>query len=246
MDVTPQQRYGALTAAQVTALDAAAVAMGIDIIQLMEVAGFQVARLAWRMNGSRPRRVHVVAGHGNNGGDGLVAARHLSAWGCAVTATVHGDPSRLTGVVERQNHAADQAGVEVTVSADPQDALAPDGAVLLIDGLLGTGLIGPPRSGHAAVIAGMRGTVISIDVPSGLNADDGSAPGAAVRATATCTLTACKRGFWARGARRWIGAVHVADIGMPREAWVRCGLVAPSAVRGGSLRRVPLPGDDAG
>ena len=244
MDVTPQQRYGALTAAQVAALDAAAIDIGVDIVQLMEVAGFQVARLAWTMNGSRPRRVHVVAGHGNNGGDGLVAARHLSAWGCAVTATVHGDPARLSGVVEHQRHAAAQAGVEVSVSADPRDAVAPDGAGLLIDGLLGTGLTGPPRTGHAAVIAGMRGTILSIDVPSGLDADAGTAAGAAVRATATCTLTACKRGLWVAGAQRWTGAVHVADIGMPRQAWKRCGLTAPSAVRGGTVRRVPLPDAD--
>ncbi|MBJ7593535.1 MAG: NAD(P)H-hydrate epimerase [Candidatus Dormibacteraeota bacterium] len=244
MDRTAQHRYGALTADQVAALDAAAVAIGVDIAQLMEVAGFQVARLAWTMNGSRPRRLHVVAGHGNNGGDGLVAARHLSAWGCAVTATVHGDPARLAGVVERQGHAAAASGVEVTVSADPRDALAPAGAALVIDALLGTGMTGLPRAGHAAVIAGMRGTILSVDVPSGLNADDGTAAGVAVHAAATCTLTACKQGFWAAASRRWTGTVHVADIGMPRTAWRRCGLGAPSAVRGGAIRRVPLPAID--
>jgi hydroxyethylthiazole kinase-like uncharacterized protein yjeF len=244
MDTTLEQRYGALTAAQVAALDEAAVAMGVDIVQLMEVAGFQVARLAWSMIGARPRPVHVVAGHGNNGGDGLVAARHLCAWGCEVTATIHADAARLTDIVERQRHAAAQTGVEVMVSTEPRDALAPAGAVLLIDALLGTGLTGSPRARHAAVIAGMRGTILSIDVPSGLAADDGTAHGAAVRATATCTLTACKSGFWVAGARRWTGAVHVADIGMPRQSWLRCGLIAPSAVRGGSIRRVPAPAVD--
>ncbi len=239
MDVTAQQRYGELTAAQVSALDAAAADLGVDILQLMELAGFQVARLAWRMNGSRPRRVHVVAGHGNNGGDALVAARHLSAWGCSVSATVHGDPGRLGGVVARHANAASQAGVAVVVSAEPEDATAPPGVALLVDGLLGTGLTGPPRPAHAAVIAAMRGTILSIDVPSGLDADDGDAAGAAVRATATCTLTACKRGFWAPASRQWTGALHVADIGMPPVAWTRCGLVAPTGVRGGALRRVP-------
>lgn len=244
MDRTAQLRYGALTAAQLAALDAAAVALGVDITQLMEVAGFQVARLAWTMTGSRPRRVHVVAGHGNNGGDGLVAARHLSAWGCAVTATVHGDPARLSGVVERQRHAATASGAEVRVSADPRDALAPADAALIIDALLGTGISGPPRAGHAAVIAGMHGNILSVDVPSGLNADDGTAAGAVVHATKTCTLTACKRAFWVPESRRWTGTVHVADIGMPRTAWRRCGLAVPSAVRGGAIRRVPLPAFD--
>ncbi len=242
MDVTTlKQRYGDLTAADGAALDAAAMAAGVELLQLMEVAGFQVARLAWRVNGSRPRAVHVVAGHGNNGGDALVAARHLSAWGCAVTAAVHAEPRRISGVVERQLHGAQSAGVALTVSADPRDAQAPHAAVLLIDGLLGTGLTGPVRPTHASVIAGMRGTILSIDVPSGLNADEGSAAGAAVRASVTCTLTACKRGFWSAAARRWTGDLHVADIGMPRQAWLSCGLTAPARVRGGTVCPVPLP-----
>ncbi len=239
--ISLQQRYGALTAAEGSALDAAAMAAGVDIIQLMEVAGFQVARLAWRVNGSRPAAVHVVAGHGNNGGDALVAARHLSAWGSSVSAAVHGDPSRLGGVVERQRHAAERAGVAVVASADPEKALAPPGVALLVDGLLGTGLTGPVRPGHAAVIAGMHGTILSIDVPSGMNADDGSEMGTAVRATVTCALTACKRGFWAPAARRWAGELYVADIGMPREAWQACRLSPPTRVRGGGLHRVPPP-----
>ena len=175
MDVIAHSRYGALTAAQVSALDTAAIDLGVDILQLMEVAGFQVARLAWRMLGSRPRRVHVVAGHGNNGGDALVAARHLSASGCAVSATVHVDPSRLGGIVKKQAHGAGHAGVAVVVSTDPDDATAPAGAALFIDGLLGTGLSGPVRPAHAAVIERMGGTILSIDVPSGIDADEGIA-----------------------------------------------------------------------
>ncbi len=241
MNVTPQARYGALTAAQVSALDAAAIDIGVDILQLMEVAGFQVARLAWKMIGSRPGAVHVVAGHGNNGGDALVTARHLASWGCAVSVTVHVEPNRLTGVVGRQAKTAAQAGVPVVVSIEPDDATANAGPVLTVDGLLGTGLRGPARPAHAAVVERMRGTILSIDIPSGVDADEGIPEGAAVRATATCTLTACKRGFWAAHARRWTGALHVADIGMPPQAWVRCGLVAPTGVRGGTLRGVPEP-----
>jgi NAD(P)H-hydrate epimerase len=237
-----QRRFGALTPVQGAALDAAAVALGVDIVQLMEVAGFQVARLAWRMIGARPRAIHVVAGHGNNGGDGLVAARLLAGWGCAVTAAVLAEPERVGELVARQCRAASGAGVQVTVSAEARDALAPGAAALVIDALLGTGLTQLPRPAHAAVIAGLRGNVLSVDVPSGMNAGDGSAAAEAVRATATCTLAACKSGFWTPGASRLTGAVHVADIGMPQAVWLRCGLVAPLAVRGGTLRRVPLPG----
>ncbi len=242
MKPTAQQRFGALTSAQVAELDHAAVAAGVDIIQLMEVAGFQVARLAWRMNGSRPRRVHVVAGHGNNGGDALVAARHLAAWGCAVTAVVHADPAALTGIVADQADAARRCGVGLAVSADPDDAAAPAQVALLIDGLLGTGLRGAPRPGHAAVIGGIRGRVLSIDVPSGFHADGGGGDDIAVRATATCTLTACKLGFWTPGAQRWTGSLYVAGVGIPLQAWQQCSLTAPAGVRGGSLHRVTLTG----
>jgi NAD(P)H-hydrate epimerase len=240
MDPSAARRFGSVTPREVAALDAAAAALGIDVVRVMEVAGFQVARLAWRMVGSRPRGVHVVAGHGNNGGDALVAARHLAAWGCTVTAAVVRDPGRVGALLESQCAAARGAGVEVTVSGSPDRAAAPDGAALVIDGLLGTGLTEPPRHPAAAVIDAMRGRILSVDVPSGFDAAEGIAVGTAVAAAATCTLAACKRGFWVEGASRWTGTVWVADIGMPQAAWSRCGMPAPSAVRGGALRRVPL------
>ncbi len=245
MDLTDARRFGAVTPEQTAALDAAAAGLGIDVVQLMELAGFQVARLAWRMAGRRRQHVHVVAGHGNNGGDALVAARHLAGWGCTVTATVVREPDRIGALLERQCTAARGAGVRVTMSARPSRAVAPAEASLIIDGLLGTGLREPPRSPVADVIDAIRGPVLSVDVPSGLDAGDGVAAGVAVTATATCTLAACKRGFWTKGATRWTGSVHVADIGMPAEAWSQCGMSPPSAVRGGALRRVPVGADTA-
>ena len=218
MDLAAHRRFGALTPTEVAALDAAATSLGIDVVQLMELAGFQVARLAWRMLGSRPRRVHVVAGHGNNGGDGLVAARHLAASGCTVTAAVLREPDRLPEVIHLQTRAARGAGVAVTVSPAASAALGSDDVALTIDALLGTGLSQPPRAAHGEVIERLRGPVLSVDVPSGLDAAEGRALGAAVRATATCTLTACKRGFWVAGAAVHTGAVYVADIGMPMSA----------------------------
>ena len=89
---------GDLTSEQVASLDAAAAECGVSTLQLMEIAGWQVARCAWRHLG-RPAGVTVVAGYGNNGGDGLVAARHLATWGCAVRVLVLGDEARVTGVV---------------------------------------------------------------------------------------------------------------------------------------------------
>jgi ADP-dependent NAD(P)H-hydrate dehydratase / NAD(P)H-hydrate epimerase len=240
MDPAAHRRFGALTPSEIAALDTAATSLGVDVVQLMEVAGFQVARLAWHMIGSRANRVHVVAGHGNNGGDGLVAARYLAAWGCTVSVAVLREPDRLPRVIELQSRAARGAGVAVSASPDPSRALGDDDVALTVDALLGTGISQAPRPAHAEVIERMRGPTLSVDVPSGLDAADGLARGVAVHATATCTLTACKRGFWVAAAAVHTGAVYVADIGMPMTAWAACGLTPPSAVRGGALRRVPI------
>ncbi|MDQ2961363.1 MAG: NAD(P)H-hydrate epimerase [Candidatus Dormibacteraeota bacterium] len=235
-----KRRYGAVTAAEAAALDGVAADLGVDILQLMEAAGIQVARLGWRLLRGRRRRVHVVAGRGHNGGDGLVAARHLSSWGCSVTVTVVGSADRLDELMLRQCTAARGAGVVVTVDEDGAGGV--DGtADLTIDALLGTGLRQPPRTPASDVIDSLRGRILSVDLPSGLDATSGEAAGAAVRAEATLALAACKLGFWATGARRFTGDLYVADIGMPPTAWERCGLAQPSATRGGGISRVPSP-----
>lgn len=207
----PRDRFGGLTAEQVARLDAAAIAGGVSTLQLMEIAGWQVARCAWRMLGFAPASVAVVAGHGNNGGDGRVAARHLDTWGCSVT------------VIE-------------AAMAPSQADLA--GAALVIDALLGTGLRSAPREPQAAAIRSInaaRAPVLSIDVPSGLDATTGEAFDPCVRATLTCTLGAMKAGLWTGDAAACAGAIWVADIGMPAAAYQRCGLRQPPEPRGGEL-----------
>jgi hydroxyethylthiazole kinase-like uncharacterized protein yjeF len=231
-----QRRLGSVTSEQAARLDAAAIGLGIDIAQLMEMAGFQVARCAWRMLGRRAARVHVVAGRGHNGGDGVVAARHLAGWGCTVTAGVLADPDALDSLMRQQCAAASGAGVTVRVSKRAGDVLGRlDEAAIVIDALLGTGLREPPRPAHAEVIAALRGTILSVDVPSGLDAGTGTAPGVAVHAHTTCTLAAMKRGLWNAGAFVFTGAIVIADIGMPERAWELCGLTAPTSLRGGRL-----------
>jgi NAD(P)H-hydrate epimerase len=238
---SPQQRYGSITAAESARLDAAAIHLGVQMAQLMEIAGFQVARCAWRMLGHRPGAVHIVAGRGHNGGDGLVAARHLGAWGCHVSASVLGELDGLDALMLAQLSAAEGAGVAVRLSTQAGEVLeAAPKARLVVDALLGTGLRQPPRDVHAQVITGLSGTILSIDVPSGLDATSGDAPGAVVRATTTCTLAAVKRGMWQRAAWAHIGELLVADIGLPLRAWEACQLPPPTAVRAGRIVRVLL------
>lgn len=230
---------GDLTSEEVARLDEAAVACGVSTLQLMETAGWQVARCAWQRLGGRAAAVGVVAGYGNNGGDGLVAARHLATWGCAVQVLVLGDDSRVVGIVRDHVLSARLCGVEVVVDQDASAVRACAAtAALVVDALLGTGLRSAPREPQAGAIRALneaRPQVLSVDVPSGLDASTGDAFDPTVRATLTCTLTAMKRGLRGGDAREYAGRIWVADIGMPAAAWARAGLIQPPGVTGGEL-----------
>ncbi len=231
--------FGDLTSEQVAQLDAAALECGVTTLQLMEIAGWQVARCAWHHLGNRPADIGVIAGYGNNGGDGLVAARHLATWGCTVRVVVVAEESRVQGVVHEHAEAARACGIDVHVDTAPAAVTeATDGVALVIDAVLGTGLRSAPRDPQATAIRALNGTgrpILSVDVPSGLDATTGDAFDPCVRAMLTCTMTAMKRGLRSSGAAAYAGAVWVADIGMPAAAWTRAGLVQPSGVVGGEL-----------
>lgn len=238
-----QRDYGSLTAERVAQLDRASVACGVGVMQLMEIAGWQVARCAWHLLGEQPDGVVVLAGHGNNGGDALVAGRHLASWGCRVVAHVLAQEERL-GDVQRSHIASARAnGVAVAVSIDtPTSLLSAPVAALVVDGLLGTGLHASPRDPVASTIRVLNSShrdVLAIDVPSGLDASTGHAYDPCVRATATCTLTAMKVGLWSPSAHEYAGDIWVADIGMPVAAWNAAGIAQPAAVRGGVLVQLP-------
>jgi hydroxyethylthiazole kinase-like uncharacterized protein yjeF len=234
----PDDGLGFLTSEEVARLDAAAVDCGVSTLQLMEVAGWQVARCAWQhLRGAAP--ISVIAGYGNNGGDGLVAARHLATWGCGVQVLVLASESRVTGIIAGHVLSARSCGVDVIIDADPG---AVRGAVaraeLVLDAILGTGLRSAPRepqAGSIRVINASGIAVLSVDVPSGLDATTGEAFDPAVRATLTCTLTAMKQGMRQGDGPSHAGEIWVADIGMPATAWSRAGLLQPPGVTGGEL-----------
>jgi ADP-dependent NAD(P)H-hydrate dehydratase / NAD(P)H-hydrate epimerase len=184
---------------------------GIEPIQLMEVAGWQVARFVdGYLDGNRGKRIVVVAGSGNNGGDALVAARFLHQRGARVTALVV--PSAdLNSLTARHTRAVRRLGIP---TADWPAALD-RGADLLLDGLLGTGVRPPLREPAPAIIEAMNAAgipIVAIDIPSGMDADGGAGPGVAVRAAATLTLAAPKAGL---AGTPGAGRVFVADIGLP-------------------------------
>jgi hydroxyethylthiazole kinase-like uncharacterized protein yjeF len=201
-----------ITSRQVKEVDALAQErFGISVDWLMEAAGWQVARFIGQ-------RAAVVCGVGNNAGDGLAAARHLHRWGrlasvCCVEA------NRLRGPAAKELDALRKLGVEVA------DELRLDDAEVVVDAIFGTGLSRAPEGRFAAWIEAINASgkgVVSIDVPSGLDADTGVAYAPCVRANVTLTLGLPKPGLL-----KLHLPVLVVDIGVPFEAYAAVGITVP-------------------
>ena len=199
--------------------------MGLPGIVLMENAGRGAAEIAMDMlEHKKARSTMVMCGSGNNGGDGYVVARYLLAWGhkvriCALTPLdeVHGDAHIHLDVL-----LAMQADVRPVVDMTELAAAARrfSHTHIVVDAILGTGLQGEAHGIAAAAIEVMNAgdvPVLSVDIPSGLDANTGKPLGMAVRATRTATCHAPKVGFRNRSSAKYTGKVSVVDIGIPRE-----------------------------
>ncbi|MDG1899964.1 MAG: NAD(P)H-hydrate epimerase [Phycisphaerales bacterium] len=186
---------------------------GIPGIVLMENAARGAADLACDMLATRdhPCRIVVACGTGNNGGDGWAAARHLSNRGHLVRIATIGPcrPGSDAAINERIAGAMD-----LTV----ESRLDLDGSDLIVDALLGTGLDravdGRTRDWIEAINA-HGAPVLSMDVPSGLDADSGMPLGTAISADRTATFVGWKKGFLENDASRWLGRIHTVEIGIP-------------------------------
>jgi NAD(P)H-hydrate epimerase len=221
-----------LTRAEVREVDRLAIEeYGLPGILLMENAGAGAARLLESLQIEGP--VAIACGPGNNGGDGFVIARHLDAAGHAVRLVLACEPDRYRGDAAVNLRVAERSGLTIEILADAgltawERALS--AAAWVVDALLGTGAVGPPRGSVAAAIAavtaarGAGARVLAVDLPSGLDCDTGTAPGACVRADVTATFVAAKAGFDRPGAAALTGAVHVLGIGVPRDLLARFGL----------------------
>lgn len=200
--------------------------LGIGLAMMMENAGRALALQTRRMLGGDVlgRRVTVLAGPGGNGGGGLVAARRLHVWGAQVTVVLGQARKRLSGVPLRQLRILDRLGVAVRTFTLAGAHLDAD---VVVDALIGYGLVGAPREPVAALIreanaAGVR--MVALDIPSGLNADTGEPAEPTVRADATLTLALPKTGLLQAQARAWVGELHLADISVPEAVYRRLGL----------------------
>ncbi len=210
-----------LNRAESRVVDAHAIERGVPGVVLMENAGRGAADVvSSRMRERGAARVLVVCGVGNNGGDGFVVARHLRIAGFDVRAWLAGDRARVSSDARL---ALDMwVGIGGVVEAGEAPALADalESVEVAVDALFGTGLDRPIAGEFAEAVACFHGLsestlVISLDLPSGVDADTGAALGHTVRAHHTITFGAHKRGLLTPHGSRHAGSVTLVHIGVP-------------------------------
>ena len=211
-----------LTSAEMRELEQRAEAAGVSTDTLMENAGLAVAQEIWMQLGSlEDRRIAVLVGPGNNGGDGLVAARHLHEWGAQV---------RVYALKERDDSQWNQTlelGVPCGTVAEDDNFEALEGllagAEAIVDALLGTGSSRPIEGDLAGImerLAAVRSKtvkpkLVAVDLPTGLDADSGRLDRLAVGADETVTFHAPKVGLYMQPGASAAGSVQQVEIGIP-------------------------------
>ncbi len=203
---------------------------GVPSLELMEAAGREVAEAALEAAGPGPAR--IVCGKGNNGGDGLVAARHLAAAGAEVEVLLLWPRDELSDDA-RASLERLEAGVRELGGGDAAAAL--EGSGVVVDAIFGTGFSGAPREPAATAIAAINdcpAPAVAADIASGVDASTGEVAGAAVEADVTVSFHAAKLGHWIAPGKRHTGRLLVTRIGIPDGApgAPPAGLIHPSVL----------------
>jgi len=194
--------------------------LGLSLMLMMEQAGYRLADLAAKRFLDRDvtgKQVVILAGNGGNGGGAMAGARLLSGWGASLSVILSGDPE--SGSATHQQ--LDILGrLEVPVISTHEINALPQHD-LIIDGIIGYGLTGDLR-GKSVRLAEWANSqsvpVLSLDIPSGMDANLGRQSPLCVKATATLTLALPKVGLRASGAKSFVGELYLGDIGIPK--WV--------------------------
>lgn len=218
--------YPYITSAQMREIDRLMVEeCHIELIQMMENAGRNLARLARsRFLKGDPvgKIVLILAGSGGNGGGGLVCARFLHNWGAKVRVVVTKPFSKLKGVPKHQLDILMRMNISILVS--DEKLTLQDSFDLIIDSLIGYSLRGAPRDEAARLIKWtneQKVPVLSLDIPSGIDPTTGIIYDPTVKATATMTLALPKEGLNSEVAVLHVGELYLADISVPPELYSR-------------------------
>lgn len=197
---------------------------GLDILQMMEIAGYNFARIVKiYLKELNHKHILVLAGVGNNGGDGLCAARYMANWGAEVKIILA--KSGLKPAAKHQLTIIEKMGIETTFP--PVKLLEAD---LVVDALLGYNQVGNPRSPYDDLISQaneLKAPIFAFDNPSGLDIDSGNPSNPTIKAHTTITLAAVKKGLVAQSAKEYVGDLELIDLGIPKPAYIKTGLDYP-------------------
>jgi NAD(P)H-hydrate epimerase len=242
MQILDSDQIPYLTADQMLEVDRLMVEdYGIQLIQMMENAGRNLAILAWEEFLNRNpsgKTVDVLAGSGGNGGGALVCARHLINWGAEVKVFLTKPINDLVGVTKTQGEILTRMGQKIGSNNNLHDRDRQD---LILDGIIGYSLVGSPRGNAAEMIrwanAGSA-PILALDLPSGLDATTGKAKDPVIKAEATMTLALPKTGL--KHSPDLVGELYLADIGVPPELYSRqsLNLQVGSIFQDGSILKI--------
>lgn len=222
-----------LTAEEMRRVDQTAIKdLGIPGVVLMENAGLRVLEAIREIIGHpRGKKVVIFAGKGNNGGDGFVVARHLLNEGSEVKVLLFADICEITGDAKVNLNILQSMGQKIFSINSPNSLnivrLAVTYTDLVVDAIFGTGFKGRVPEHHANVIDIINASekpVVSVDIPSGLEANTGRVNGACVRAASTVTFAYAKIGLLVRQGPEYTGKLTVADISIPPDMAARQGI----------------------
>lgn len=207
----------------------------VSILMMMENASRNIAFLSRQILGGslKGKKITVLCGKGNNGGDGLGAARHLINFGGAVTCILSQKPENLG------ENAYSQFNVLKNMDANIIEFLHEyknriqeyiKSSDLIIDAMLGYSLLGNPKEPIATLIYlanNAKRPILAIDIPSGLNGNTGEASHPTIKALATLTLALPKVGLLTEKAKEYVGQLYVADLSIPKIVYEKIGIEVP-------------------
>ena len=216
---TPASAVPYVTTEQMIEVDRAMIEdYRIDLIQMMENAGRNLAHLARELfldGDPRGRSLVVLAGTGGNGGGAMVCARRLANYGASVAVYVTKPDDEFAPIPAHQLDILRRMGLDVAPAEAVKTQRDPD---LVIDGVIGYSLRGNPRDTAAELIRWANqqaAPILALDAPSGVDTTTGTVFEPAIRAAATMTLALPKEGLRAAGVADQVGALYLADISVP-------------------------------
>ncbi|MBI2031035.1 MAG: NAD(P)H-hydrate epimerase [Candidatus Levybacteria bacterium] len=209
--------------------------IGVSILMMMENASRNIAILSRKLLGGNVKKKHIVVlcGKGNNGGDGLSAARHLINFGGTVTCILSEHKENLRSNARVQFNVLENIDAAIIEFSDEQKGLIQEkikNSDLIIDALLGYNLKGNPEEPIATLIRlanKSRKPILAVDIPSGLSGDAGEASEPTIKATATLTLALPKVGLQKDMAKEYVGELYLADLSVPAVVYRKLGIDVP-------------------